>query len=79
MSKSIDNGKLKKDSDKIIDNNISQSENISKSQTNSQLSTVNYQFNFGEYPKDYFDFIIIDECHRATGVEQMTKAIGAEF
>lgn len=20
--------------------------------------------NFGEYPKDYFDFIIIDECHR---------------
>ncbi|TVR76305.1 MAG: DEAD/DEAH box helicase [Chitinophagaceae bacterium] len=22
------------------------------------------QPNFGEYPKDYFDFIIIDECHR---------------
>jgi len=22
------------------------------------------QYNFGEYPKDYFDFIIIDECHR---------------
>ncbi|NOX18401.1 MAG: DEAD/DEAH box helicase family protein, partial [Chlorobi bacterium] len=22
------------------------------------------QFNFGEYPPDYFDFIIIDECHR---------------
>ena len=22
------------------------------------------QFNFGEYPSDYFDFIIIDECHR---------------
>ncbi len=21
-------------------------------------------FNFGEYPADYFDFIIIDECHR---------------
>ncbi len=21
-------------------------------------------FNFGQYPKDYFDFIIIDECHR---------------
>jgi type I restriction enzyme R subunit len=20
--------------------------------------------NFGECPKDYFDFIIIDECHR---------------
>ncbi|MBK6824139.1 MAG: DEAD/DEAH box helicase family protein [Saprospiraceae bacterium] len=24
----------------------------------------NEQFNFGQYPKDYFDFIIIDECHR---------------
>jgi type I restriction enzyme R subunit len=24
----------------------------------------NAQPNFGEYPKDYFDFIIIDECHR---------------
>jgi len=22
------------------------------------------QANFGEYPRDYFDFIIIDECHR---------------
>jgi type I restriction enzyme R subunit len=22
------------------------------------------QFNFGQYPTDYFDFIIIDECHR---------------
>lgn len=22
------------------------------------------QFNFGEYPEDFFDFIIIDECHR---------------
>src|SRR5690606_27887754 len=22
------------------------------------------QFNFGQYPSDYFDFIIIDECHR---------------
>jgi len=24
----------------------------------------NEQFNFGQYPADYFDFIIIDECHR---------------
>ena len=48
MSKSIDNGKL------IIDNEGN----------NCQLSTVNYPFNFGEYPSDYFDFIIIDECHR---------------
>lgn len=22
------------------------------------------QFNFGQYPKDYFDLIVIDECHR---------------
>ncbi len=22
------------------------------------------QYNFGQYPSDYFDFIIIDECHR---------------
>ncbi len=22
------------------------------------------QYNFGQYPRDYFDFIIIDECHR---------------
>ncbi len=22
------------------------------------------KFNFGQYPKDFFDFIIIDECHR---------------
>jgi len=24
----------------------------------------NFEPYFGEYPKDYFDFIIIDECHR---------------
>lgn len=24
----------------------------------------NSVYNFGQYPKDYFDFIIIDECHR---------------
>lgn len=29
-------------------------------ENNFQLSTVNYQL----YPADYFDFIIIDECHR---------------
>ncbi len=64
MSESIDNGKLK------IYNEY---------ENNSQLSTVDYQlnkvaepeaeyeasnYNFGEYPKDYFDFIVIDECHR---------------
>ncbi|MEO7174355.1 MAG: DEAD/DEAH box helicase family protein, partial [Saprospiraceae bacterium] len=29
--------------------------------------TIEYgheQYNFGQYPSDYFDFIIIDECHR---------------
>lgn len=25
---------------------------------------VSENYNFGQYPKDYFDFIIIDECHR---------------
>jgi len=28
------------------------------------MSGPNNQPYFGEYPKDYFDFIIIDECHR---------------
>ncbi|MBE9466883.1 MAG: DEAD/DEAH box helicase family protein [Bacteroidetes bacterium] len=27
-----------------------------------EYEALNY--NFGQYPKDYFDFIIIDECHR---------------
>jgi len=31
---------------------------------------------FGDYPKDYFDFIVIDECHR--GVQTM-KVIGEGF
>ncbi|RLC19712.1 MAG: restriction endonuclease subunit R [Deltaproteobacteria bacterium] len=30
--------------------------------TNMAYGSENY--NFGQYPKDYFDFIIIDECHR---------------
>ena len=29
-----------------------------------QVEYKKKQFNFGEYPKDFFDFIIIDECHR---------------
>ncbi|MCR4319304.1 MAG: DEAD/DEAH box helicase family protein [Candidatus Brocadiaceae bacterium] len=64
MSESIDKGKS------IIYNEY---------ENNAQLSTVDYQlskvaetegeyeasyYNFGEYPKDYFDFIVIDECHR---------------
>jgi type I restriction enzyme, R subunit len=32
--------------------------------------------NFGEYPKDFFDFIIIDECHRGGATDESTwKAI----
>jgi len=31
---------------------------------NSQLTINHSQFRFGEYPKDFFDLIIIDECHR---------------
>jgi len=29
-----------------------------------QVEYETLDFNFGQYPKDYFDFIIIDECHR---------------
>jgi type I restriction enzyme, R subunit len=29
-----------------------------------QVEYGSEQFNFGQYPNDYFDFIIIDECHR---------------
>ncbi len=47
-SLSIDNGKLTMDNEET------------ETQNNYQLSTVNYQL----YPADYFDFIIIDECHR---------------
>ncbi len=45
---------------------------IKKTETKEQLnlaaeSSSDYgteQYNFGQYPNDYFDFIIIDECHR---------------
>ncbi len=30
------------------------------------------QFNFGEYPQDFFDFIIIDECHRGGANNEST-------
>ena len=29
-----------------------------------QAEYENERYNFGQYPRDYFDFIIIDECHR---------------
>ena len=39
--------------------------------------TVNYnsgekEFNFGEYPPDFFDFIVIDECHRGGANDEST-------
>ena len=68
MSSSIDNGKW------IIDNEEdhadylmvaeSQAEYKTTNENNYQFSTINSQLNFGQYPKDYFDFIVIDECHR---------------
>jgi type I restriction enzyme R subunit len=54
MTDAIDNGKLTMENEK---------ETLSiaaEPSSNYQLSTVNYQL----YPADYFDFIIIDECHR---------------
>ena len=41
-----------------------QEENITKEEE--------VQYNFGQYPKDFFDFIIIDECHRGGANEQST-------
>lgn len=58
MTSSIENEQLK------IDNENNQLSKVAEPQANYQLSTVNFQFNFGQYPKDFFDFIIIDECHR---------------
>ena len=37
-------------------------ENLIAAEPQVEYETLNY--NFGQYPKDYFDFIIIDECHR---------------
>jgi len=43
-----------------IDNGKLTMDNEESEANNYQLSTINYQL----YPADYFDFIIIDECHR---------------
>ncbi|HRP89611.1 MAG TPA: DEAD/DEAH box helicase family protein [Edaphocola sp.] len=51
---SMDNGELK------IENANAPTNIAAEPNLNYQLSTVNYQL----YPADYFDFIIIDECHR---------------
>ena len=39
-----------------------ESKNLLAAEPHVEYKTPN--FNFGQYPKDYFDFIIIDECHR---------------
>src|ERR1019366_7103666 len=36
------------------------------------MSGANETPYFGEYPKDYFDFIIIDECHRGGASDEST-------
>jgi type I restriction enzyme R subunit len=56
MSASIDNGKLK------TDNEEGHADYLMAAESQAEYETLNY--NFGEYPKDYFDFIVIDECHR---------------
>ena len=56
MSESIDNGKLG------INTIETHADYLMAAESQAEYETSNY--NFGEYPKDYFDFIIIDECHR---------------
>ncbi|MDO9086016.1 MAG: DEAD/DEAH box helicase family protein [Anaerolineaceae bacterium] len=36
------------------------------------MSGEEEQYNFGEYPRDFFDFIVIDECHRGGANDEST-------
>ncbi len=54
MTSPMENGELK------IDNETKSTSIAAEANSNYPLSIVNYQL----YPPDYFDFIIIDECHR---------------
>ncbi len=56
--------KLKKQS--LIDNDIELLKQLSKNKSGQKVSEP-VELNFGQYPKDFFDFIIIDECHRGGG------------
>ena len=56
MSESIDNGKSK------INDIKTHTDYLMVAESQAKYGASNY--NFGQYPKDYFDFIIIDECHR---------------
>lgn len=37
-------------------------------------ATGNLAPNFGDYPQDFFDFIVIDECHRGGANDERTGA-----
>jgi len=50
------------DSDEVDDDNLE--DYPAGIAAEKQESYKQKQFNFGEYPEDFFDFIIIDECHR---------------
>lgn len=46
-----------------VDKNMEPSETISlAAEPKEEYGTI--QFNFGQYPADFFDLIIVDECHR---------------
>lgn len=49
-------------SKKLVDNSEPTDHISMAAEPNSPYSAQ--QYNFGQYPADYFDFIIIDECHR---------------
>ena len=55
-----------KSSDEVDDDDLDDDFEVSNFQlaAEDRASYSKPQFNFGEYPKDFFDFIIIDECHR---------------
>jgi type I restriction enzyme, R subunit len=59
MSESINTGKF---DNGIFKNEENDADYLMVAESQAEYKTSNY--NFGEYPKNYFDFIIIDECHR---------------
>ena len=48
----------------LINRDIELLKELSKNKYNKEAKDTELVEVFGEYPKDYFDFIIIDECHR---------------
>src|SRR5690606_25551930 len=47
----------------LIQGDIEKLKQLSKSKTHPTVAEL-VEANFGQYEKDFFDFIIIDECHR---------------